>query len=71
MLKQPKGDTLDPPVRLHILRIVELRSSGVAILPRNDGATVAHQIFKLAHYSVPVSDTRVYPERYLKTDAVH
>ena len=56
--------------QFHILRIVELRSSGVAILQGNDGATVAHQVSKLAHCSVPVSDTRIYPETFIRTDQV-
>lgn len=40
MLQQSKEDTLDPSVRPHILRIIESRSSGVAILQGSDGTTV-------------------------------
>lgn len=68
MLQQPKGDTLDPTIRPHILRILELRSSSVAVLQGNDGATVAHLLTKLAHCFVPVSDTNIYPETYERTD---
>ena len=71
MLKQPKGDTLDPTVRPHILQILEIRAAGVAILQGNDGATVAHQISKIAHCSMPVSDTKICPETYVRTDQVH
>ena len=68
--KQQKTDTLDAPVRPHILRIVEIRFSNVAVLQGSDSATVAHQISKQAYCSIPVSNTRVYPERYVRTDVV-
>lgn len=71
MLKQPQGHSLLPPLYPHILRIVENRDSGVAVLQGNDGATITHQIAQLAHCSVPVADTNVYPETYVKTNAVH
>ena len=40
MLKQLKDHTLQPSVRPHILRIVELRGSGVVVLQSSDGATI-------------------------------
>ena len=62
MLKQPRGDTLDPPVRPHILRVVKLRDSGMAVLQGIDGATISHQVAKSAQRLVFVADSRVYPE---------
>lgn len=69
ILKQPQGDTLDLPVR--IFGVVNLRESGMAVLQGIDGTNISHQVAKLAHHSVPVADSRVYPKTYVGTDAVH
>ena len=71
LLKKKKKNTLDPPVRPHVLRVVELRKSGVAILQGSDATTLSHQVSKLAHCSVPVIDTNLYPETFVRTDKVH
>ena len=71
LLKQKKKNTLDPPVRPHVLRVIELRKSGVAILQGSDATTISHQVSKLAHCSVPVIDTNLYPETFVRTDKVH
>ena len=34
LVKKKKKNTLDPPVRPHVLRVVEMRKSGVAIFTR-------------------------------------
>ena len=71
LLKQKKYDTLDPPVRPHILRVAEIRDHGVVILQGSDGQTISHQVTQIAHCSMPVADTRVYPELFERTDQVH
>ena len=71
MLKQKKVETLDSPVRPHILRVAELRNYGVVILQGSDGATISHQVNQIAPCSVPVADTRIYPELLVRTQAVH
>lgn len=71
MLRQEKDHTLQLGVRPHILRIIELRGSGMVILQGSDGATVIHQISHIAKCSVPISDTKVYSEKHVRTDAVH
>ena len=55
----------------HVLRVIELRKSGVAILQGSDATTISHQVSKLAHCSVPVIDTNLYPETFVRTDKVH
>ena len=70
MVKQ-KGTSLDPPVRSHILQVVELKDSGVAILQGSDGATISHQVAQMAHCNVPVVDIRIDPKKYVRTYAVH
>ena len=37
----------------------------------SDATTISHQVSKLAHCSVPVTDTNLYPETYIRTDKVH
>ena len=71
LLKQKKKNIFDPPVRPHVLRVVELRKSGVAILQGSDATTISHQVSKLAHCSVPVTNTNLYPKTFIRTDKVH
>ena len=71
LVKQSKNHTLQPSVYPHILRVMELRSSGMVVLQGRDGATVTRQLNQLSHRSVPVADHAIYPEKYWKTDTVH
>ena len=71
MVKQKKKHTLQPSVRPHILRVVDLKPSGVAVLQGSDGTTIDHQVTQLAHCSVPIADTNLYPHKYVRTNAVH
>lgn len=50
------------------LRVVGLRDRGVAVLQNKDGATISHQVAKLAQCWVPLPDPQIYPETY---DAMH
>ena len=70
MLKRKKDHTLQPSVRPHILRIVEMRGSGVVILQGSDAATISQQVSQIARCTVPISDTKLYPDRYVRTLAV-
>ena len=71
LLKRSKNHTLEASVTPHILRIIELKKSGVVILQGRDGTTVSRQVAQLAHCSVPVADHRIYPEKYIKTKSAH
>ena len=71
MLRQKKYHTLQPTVRPHILRIKELRPSGVVVLQGSDGTTINHQISQIAKCSVPISDATIYPETFTRTNTVH
>ena len=50
---------------------MELKNSGVVVLQGRDGTIVSRQISQLAHCSVPVADHKIYPEKFVMTDAVH
>ena len=56
LLNNSKKHTLKASVTPHILRIIELKKSGVVILQGRDGITISRQSSQLAHCSVPVSD---------------
>ena len=71
LVKQSKIDTLQPSIYPHILRVMEIRGSGVIVLQGRDGETVTRQVAQLAHCSVPVADRKIYPEKYWKTDTLH
>ena len=76
MLEQLVKDTLCMPIRPHMLRVVALKGSSVAILysdgaTDSDGATASHHASKLSYYLVPVSNTRMYLGKYVCPDAVH
>ena len=70
MVKHKKTHTLEPSVTPHILKIVELKDTGVVILQGRDGTKVPRQIQQLAHCSVPVADHKIYPELFVSTDKV-
>ena len=44
LVKQSTNITLQPSVYSHILRVMELRNSGVVVLQGRDGATVTRQV---------------------------
>ena len=48
-----------------------MKGSGVAVLQGSDGSIVDHQVSQLAHCSVPIGDTKIYPHKFVRTDAVH
>ena len=48
-MKQVREDTLDVPARPHILRVVEIKPSGVAVLEGSDAARVEEQVNNIAH----------------------
>ena len=56
LVKQSKYNTLQSSVHPHILRILEIRDSGMIMLQGRCGATVTRHISQLAHCSVPVAD---------------
>ena len=71
LLERSKNHTPEASVTPHILRIIELKKSGVVILQGRDGTTVSRQVAQLAHCSVPVADHKIYPEKFTKTKSVH
>ena len=71
LLKRPTASSLEVNTRPHILRIVELRDSGIAVLGGRDGTTMQEQVKHIAHYIVPVGDKRVYPELYDRGETAH
>ena len=63
--------SLEPSVTPHILKIVEIRDTGVVVLQGRDATKVTRRIEQLAHCSVPVADHKIYPELFVSTNKVH
>ena len=71
MFKQETKHTLEPPAYPHVLRILEMRPSGVVILEGKDDARCSRQLKDVAHCPLPILDTRLYPGRYYWGPSVH
>ena len=71
MLKQQTDSTLDAPARPHILRVVEIKQSGVALLEGSDAARIEEQQKNIAHCPLPILDTKLYPERFYRGPSLH
>ena len=48
-----------------------MRGLGVVILQGSDAATISHQVSQIARCTVPISDIKLYPDKYVRTLAVH
>ena len=71
MLRQVKVNTLEAPTRPHVLRIVEIKPSGVVVMEGSDAARREEQIKNIAHCPLPILDTKMYPERYFRGPSLH
>ena len=71
LLQQKKKDCLQPPARPHILRVVELRPSGVVALEGSDAARVQRQVKDIAHSSLPILDPSPHPDRFYRGPNLH
>ena len=49
LLKQETAHSLEPPAYPHVLRIVEIRPTGIAILEGSDAARCSRQLKDVAH----------------------
>ena len=58
-LKQKTNNTQDAPARPHVLRVVEIRPAGVAVLEGSDAAKIEKQIKNMAHCPLPILDTKL------------
>ena len=71
LLKQQTVNTLDAPTRSHVLRVVEIKPTGVALLEGSDAARVEEQQKNIAHCPLPILDTNLYPERFYRGPSLH
>ena len=71
MLRQVTTSTLEAPSRPHVLRIVEVKPSGVVLMEGSDAARREEQIKNVAHCPLPILDTKMYPERYFRGPSLH
>ena len=71
LLKQKKKDCLQPPARPYILRVVELRPSGVVVLEGSDVARVQRRVKDIAHSHLPILDPTLHPHRFYRGPNLH
>ena len=71
LLKQETAHSLEPPAYPHVLRIVDIRPTGIAILEGSDAARCSRQLKDVAHCPLPILDTNLYPGRYYRGPSVH
>ena len=71
LLKQKQKNCLQPPARPHILRIVELRPSGIVILEGSDAARTQRQIKDVAQSPLPILDLALHPYRFYRGPTLH
>ena len=71
ILKQETKNTLEPPAYPHVLRILEMRATGVVVLEGSHAARCSRQLKDVAHCPLPILDTRLYPGRYYRGPSVH
>ena len=66
MVRREIKHTMQVKVHPHVLRIVELRPSGIVVLEGSDAARITKLMKDLAHCNLPIEDTRLYPGRYYR-----
>ena len=71
LLKQKKKDCPQAPARPHILRVVELRPSGVVVLEGSDAARVHRQVKDIADSPLPILDPSLHPDRFYRGPNLH
>ena len=71
LLKQKKKDCLQLPARPHILRVVELRPSGVVVLEGSNAARVQQHVMDIAHSPLPILDPSLHPDRFYRGPNLH
>ena len=54
-----------------MLRIVEVKESGVVLIEGSDAARCEEQVKNVAHCPLPILDTSMYPARYYRGPSVH
>ena len=71
LLKHETKNTSEAPAYPHVLRILEIRPTGVAILEGSDAAHCSRRLKDVAHCLLPILDTRLYPGRYYRGPSLH
>ena len=71
MLKQETDNTLDAPARPHVLRVVEIKASEVALLEISDATQIEERQKNIAHCPLPILDINMYMQRFYKGSSLH
>ena len=66
MVKREIKHTMEAKTHPHVLRIFELRPSGIVVLEGSDAARCTKLVKDIAHCPLPIEDTRLHPGRYYR-----
>ena len=66
MVRRESKHTMMVKTHPHVLRIIEIRASGIVVLEGSDAARCTKMIKDVAHCPLPIEDTRLYPGRYYR-----
>ena len=66
MIKREIKHTMEAKTHPHVLRIFELRPSGIVVLEGSDAARCTKLMKDIAHCPLPIEDTRPHPGRYYR-----
>ena len=62
---------MNSPATPHVLRVVEIKPSEVAVMEGIDVARIKEQIKNIAHNLPPILDHNTYPEGFYQGPSVH
>ena len=57
--------------RPHVLQVVEIKKSGVALLEGSDAARIEEQQKNIAHCPLPILNTKLYLERFYRGPSLY
>lgn len=71
LLKEQTDTTLDAPTRPHVLRVVEIKPSEIALLKGSDAAKIEEHQKNIAKCPLPILDHKIYPKRFYQGPSIH
>ena len=71
LVERKTKHTVDVPAGPHIIRVMEVKNSGGALLEGSDAAKIGEQLKNIALNPLPILDHNLYPERFYRGATMH
>lgn len=71
MLEQQRDTTMHVSTKLHVPRVVKIKSIGVMVLEESDAARIEEHQKKIEHCPLPILDRITFLERLYRGSLVH